>query len=367
MDTTDPLIVFDENGFCNHCTSALEKLKAVSFNTNEERLLALETIVNKIKASGKNNKYDCIIGLSGGVDSSYLAYIVKELGLRPLAVHVDNGWNSELAVKNIENIINKLNIDLHTHVINWEEFKSLQIAFLKASVIDLEMLSDNAIVIGIFNLAKKFKIKYFIDGTNIVSESIMPSSWFYVPKYDSLNIKAIYKRFGSGMTLKTFPLLNLKEYIEYRYFKKGESVALLNYISYHKTEAISILEEKLGWRNYGGKHYESKITHFYQAFILPFKFKVDKRRAHLSSLICSNQITRIEALYELEKELYDPKKFEEDKEYFIKKLNFTLDEFDKIISSPVKQHHDYPSYQLLHKKLGKLVKVFGHKRSTRVK
>ncbi len=358
MDTTDPLIMFEEKGVCNHCTSALKKLETITFKSEAERQKALDKIVNKIKDSGKGNKYDCIIGLSGGVDSSYLAYVVKNLGLRPLAIHVDNGWNSELAVKNIENIVRKLDIDLYTHVIDWEVFKALQLAFLKASVIDLEMLSDNAIVIGIYNLTKKFNVKYFIDGTNFAAESIMPSSWFYVPKYDSLNIQAIYNRFGSGKKLKSYPLLSLYNYIQYRYFKKGESIALLNYVPYNKADAMKVLLEELEWKDYGGKHFESKITHFYQAYILPVKFNVDKRKAHLSSLICSGQITRDEALLELKKELYDPTKLEEDKDYFIKKLGLTVDEFNNIMSSPVKQHHDYPSYQLIHKTWAKRFRKF---------
>ncbi|MBA2613512.1 MAG: N-acetyl sugar amidotransferase [Bacteroidetes bacterium] len=362
MDTTDPFIVFDENGNCNHCTAALKKVESVTFSSDNERENALNTIITKIKNSGEGNKYDCIIGLSGGVDSSYLAYVVKKLGLRPLAIHVDNGWNSELAVKNIENILKKLNIDLYTHVIDWEVFKSLQLAFLKASVIDLEMLSDNAIVIGIYNLSKKFKIKYFIDGTNYAAESIMPGSWFYVPKYDSLNIRSIYKRFGSGKKLTTYPLLNLVEYVRFRYFKKGESIALLNYVPYEKAKAMKILVEELEWKDYGGKHFESKITHFYQAYILPTKFNVDKRKAHLSSLICSGQLSRNDALNELKKELYNPSVFEDDKEYFIKKLGLTIEEFDKIMSAPVKEHHDYPAYQLVHKKLRNIFRKFFPKR-----
>ena len=276
MDTTDHLIKFDKMGVCNHCTAAIEKLKTITFETEKDREIALNVILDRIKENGKGNKYDCIIGLSGGVDSSYLAFIVKKLGLRPLAIHIDNGWNSELAVKNIENIVKKLNIDLYTHVIDWEEFKALQLSFLKASVIDLEMLSDNAIVVGIYHLLKKFKVKYFIDGTNYAAESIMPSTWFYVPKYDSLNIKSIFKLFGDGRRLKTFPLLNIKEYIRYRYFKKGESISLLNYITYNKVDAHKALQDELDWKDYGGKHYESKITHFYQAYILPTKFNVDK-------------------------------------------------------------------------------------------
>ena len=207
MDTTDPDIVFDDKGVCNHYISAKEKLDGITFESNQTRDLELEKIVNKIKTKGRNKKYDCVIGLSGGVDSSYLAYKVKKMGLRPLAVHLDNGWNSELAVKNIETIVTKLEIDLYTHVIDWEEFRSLQSAFLKAGVVDLEMLSDNAIVVSIYRIMKKYKINTFLIGSNLASESIMPQSWLYQPKYDSLNIRSIYKKFGNRMKLKTFSFI----------------------------------------------------------------------------------------------------------------------------------------------------------------
>ncbi len=356
MDTSDPDIVFDKDGYCNHCTEALRKLENVFFFDEARKRQKLEEIVARVKNEGRTQKYDCVIGLSGGVDSSYLAYVVKQLGLRPLAIHVDNGWNSELAVKNIENIVRKLDIDLYTYVIDWEEFRDLQLAFLKASVVDLEMLSDNAIVIGIYKIAKKYGIKYFIDGTNYAAESIMPQSWFYVPKYDSLNIKAIYKRYGSRRKLKSYPLLSFWEYIQYRYFKKGQSIPLLNYLPYEKSKAIQILQAELSWKDYGGKHYESKITQFYQAYILPTKFNIDKRKAHLSSLICSKQIDREDALKLIEHKLYTPEKFKEDKEYFLKKLSLTEDEFDNIMNLPPKTHYDYYAYDYWHKKFSLLKK-----------
>lgn len=357
MDTTDPDIVFDENGYCNHCTGALLMLNKLRFHTDEGRTENLKQLVDKIKKEGKDKKYDCIIGLSGGIDSSYLAYVVvRELGLRPLAVHVDNGWNSELAVMNIEKIVKKLNIDLCTWVIDWEEFRDLQKAYLKASVIDLEVLSDNAIVIAIDKLLRKNRVKYFLIGQNCNAESIMPSSWFFTPKYDSLNIKAIYKRFGSGRRLKTYPLLSFWGYIRYRYFNKTIGANILDLVPYLKNNAIQKLKEELDWRDYGGKHHESKITQFYQAYILPQKFNVDKRRAHLSSLICSDQISREKALEELDKHLYDTAQLCQDKEYFLKKLELTEEDFKKVMTEPRREHFSFPSYNKRFFELSKFIK-----------
>jgi N-acetyl sugar amidotransferase len=345
MDTTDPDILFDNNGYCNHCTNAIKKLNEIYFIDSVIKKRRLEEIVEKIKKEGRGKKYDCIIGLSGGVDSSYLAYVVvKELGLHPLAVHLDNGWNSELAVMNIHNIVNELGLDLYTHVIDWEEFKDLQKAYLKASVIDLEVLSDNAIVIAIHRVLKKYSLNYFLIGFNQAAESIMPSSWLYSPKYDSLNIRSIYKKFGSGLKLKTYPLLNFIKYLHYRFFDKSRSINILDMVHYDKNEAISILEDELDWRNYGGKHYESKITRFYQSYILPQKFGVDKRKAHLSSLICSKQISREEAIFELEEPLYQTEMLREDKEYFLKKLELSEKEFDSIMEQSPIPHFAYGAY-----------------------
>jgi len=355
MDTTDPDIVFDENGVCNHCIGAIKGLEKIRIESEEERKKKINDIVNTIKESGKGKKYDCIIGLSGGVDSSYLAYVVvKRLGLRPLAVHLDNGWNSELAVKNIENIVKKLNIDLFTHVIDWEEFRDLQKAYLKASVLDLEVLSDNAIVVAIHNLLKKYNLKYFLIGFNMQAESIMPANWLYSPKYDSKNILSIYRKFGNKKRLKTYPLFNFLEYIRYRFFDNSRTINILDTVPYVKKQSIEILEKELGWKDYGGKHFESRITQFYQSHILPVKFNVDKRRAHLSSLIVSNQITRQQALKILNQKLYDPKKLEADIEYFCKKLELTRDEFTTIMNTLPVSHYKYASYNKLFDRLAKL-------------
>lgn len=362
MDTSDPDIVFDENGVCNHVdlyNNAKDKLLIPENKRNDE----LIKLVDNIKSAGKSSEYDCIIGLSGGVDSSYVAYMVKQLGLRPLAVHLDNGWNSELAVKNIEQIVKKLDIDLYTYVINWVEFKELQLAFMKASVVDIEMLTDNAITVVINNLAKKFNIKYYLVGTNVSTEAIMPKSWMYNIKYDTLNIKSIYNKFGKKHKIDSFPMFNFVSFIIHRYisgsnkfakFKflsKIKTVSLLNYLEYDKERAGDLLETEIGYTKYAGKHYESNFTKFYQAYILPNKFGIDKRRAFLSCLILSNQITREEALVEIEKPLYNSFDLEEDIEYVCKKFGMSRTEFDKIMKSNPMSHYDYPSYDGLHHKI----------------
>lgn len=352
MDTSDPFITFDLEGNCNHCTEALKKLKRFQFSSDQERKDRLNEVVSKIKLSGKHKKYDCIIGLSGGVDSSYLAYVVvKDLGLRPLAIHVDNGWNSELAVKNIERIVTKLNIDLFTWVIDWEVFRDLQKSYLRASVLDIEVLSDNAIVVAIDKLMRKNRIQYFLIGFNYQAESIMPAAWLYSPKYDSLNIKSIYAKHGSGSSLNTYPLLSLPGYIRYRYFNNRIAENILDLVPYEKEKAIKVLENELGWQNYGGKHYESIITKFYQSYLLPVKFGVDKRRAHLSSLICSGQINRDDALQELRNPLYNDQMLTQDKEYFMKKMEFSEEEFLEIMQTAPRSHYVYKSYNEIDDKL----------------
>jgi len=357
MDTTDPEIYFDENGYCNHCTNSIKQLSEIFFIDANIKKEKLNEIVTHIKDEGKGCKYDCIIGLSGGVDSSYLAYVaVKQLGLRPLAIHLDNGWNSELAVKNIDNIINKLNIDLYTHVIDWDEFKALQLSFLRASVIDIELLTDHAIGVTLYRLSKKFKIKYFLSGFNCQSESVMSKSWLYPYKMDSLNIKDIFKKNGGVTKLKTFKFLNFYEYITFGN-NKMSLIPLLNFLEYNKMDAITTLEKELDWRNYGNKHEESVLTKFYQCYILPRKFNIDKRKAHLSSLICANQISREDALDELKQSFYKYNNEEKDLiEYFCKKLDMSTDEFDLIMKLPIKRHEDFKSYAKNVKKIVKIAK-----------
>jgi len=340
MDTTAPEIVFDEKGVCNFCRDYDVLAGKTVLRPLEVRMKELNDAVLKIKELGKDSKYDCLIGLSGGVDSSYICLWAKQVGLRPLIVHFDNGWNSELAVKNIENIIGKLGFDLHTHVIPWEEFKDLQLAYLKASVIDIEVPTDQLIFASLFEIAKKYKIKSVVNGLNIVTEAILPRSWVYMDKLDIVNLTNIHKQFGT-IPLKNFPKLGLtKQYVN-RILYKMNSVAPLNLLDYDKNKVKEILIKELDWRDYGGKHYESVFTRFYQGYILPKKFGVDKRKAHLATMVASGLVTRQEALHELSQPTYDEKLQLEDLDYVIKKFGLTKTEFDELMNRPAVPHEKY--------------------------
>ncbi|MHA1713529.1 MAG: N-acetyl sugar amidotransferase [Candidatus Ranarchaeia archaeon] len=340
MDTTDPDIVFDENGICNHCRSLENTITKIPASSPDWKT-RLRDVVAQIKKTGENNKYDCVIGLSGGVDSSYVAYQVKKLGLRPLAVHLDNGWNSELAIKNIEKLVETLNIDLYTYVINWEEFRDIQLSFLKASVVDFELPTDHAILGILYKITNDRKIKYIISGGNVATEGIMPRAWNF-SKVDAWNIKGIHKIFGKE-DIESLPLLNPSKIIFYRFISRINNVRILNYMPYTRNRAVAILKREFDWCNYGGKHFESIITKFYQVYILPKKFNIDKRKAHYSALICSGQISRDEALALLKREIYPREELDRDMEYFLKKLGLSKEEFTDIMKSPIKKHTDYPS------------------------
>ena len=349
LDTVDDEnLQFDNKGVCNYCNQFTNSQSESGIVQPDYKEKKLKEIVAEIKAEGKNKKYDCILGVSGGVDSSYLAYQAKQLGLRPLIIHYDNGWNSELAVMNIENIIKKLNFDLITFVNDWEEFKDIQLAFMRASVVDIELITDHAIGALQYSLAKKYNVRYILSGTNNATEAILPPHWYHW-KTDALNLIAIHKQFGK-QKLKTYPILKYFKRLYYTRKLKIENIPLLDYLPYEKEKAKETIIKDLNWKDYGGKHYESIFTRFYQAYILPRKFKIDKRKAHLSTLICSGQITRQEALSEMKKEIFPSDKLMEDKEYVIKKLGLTAQEFEGIMNLPVKKHTDYPSYLTKHYK-----------------
>lgn len=340
MDTSDSEIEFDEKGICNHCRT-YENLAQQYFLPGIERQAALNRLVEEIRTRGKGKQYDCVIGVSGGVDSTFLAYEVMKLELRPLAVHMDNGWDSELAVSNIEKFLKKLNIDLYTYVMNWEEFKNLQFAFLKASVSDAEIPTDHAIQGVLYKIAAEEGISYILTGGNFVTEGILPVSWTY-GVWDWRYIRNVHKRFGVHK-LREYPHYSLMDWVYYVMVRKIRNIHLLDYLPYVKKEVIKVLEKDLGWKYYGGKHYESIYTRFFQGFILPRKFNIDKRRAHLSTLIMSGGMTREEALEELNEPPYSESLQEEDKEYVLKKLGLTGKDFTEIMSLPVKNHKDYPT------------------------
>lgn len=355
MDITDTRISFDMNGVCNHCHDFETMLTSWKLQ-DHIKFNDIEKLFFQIKRKGRRKQYDCIIGLSGGVDSSYIALLAKKHNLRPLCVHLDNGWNSELAVANIHNIVKKLGFDLYTHVIDWEEFKDLQRSFFKANVIDIEILSDHAIFGVIMQLAKKYKVKAILSGANISTEYIMPRTWVH-RKQDLTNIKDIQKKFGT-VQIKSFPQVSTLSHVISMYILGYKVYKPLNYINYNKSQVKEILQEELEWRDYGGKHYESIFTKFYQAHILPTKFNVDKRKAHLSTLICSKQITRDQALAELNKPLYNPAELAQDFQFVCKKLEFSENEMTEYLRTPAVSHYAYKSDQWIYNLLSFIQKKF---------
>lgn len=356
MDSTANEITFDENGICNYCHYYDNNLiNEIFSNRGGEK--KIEKLIQKIKKSGKKRKYDCLIGVSGGVDSSFVAYLVKKVyGLRPLAVHLDNGWNSELAVANVEQVLKKLDIDLYTYVLDWNEFRDIQVSFLKSGISNIEIPTDHAIWAILIKTAAKFKIPYIIAGNNVVTESIMPDSWLYGSK-DSRLIKAIHRRYGTT-PMKTYPRLLISDYVYYLLIKGIRWVPLLNYINYVKSEAKNILENEIGWRDYGGKHYESIFTRFFHSYYLPNKFGYDLRKSYLSALICSGQLSRDKAIDELKCPPANSDILDNDREYVIKKLGLTIQEFNEILNSKNRSFKDYSNLDEVWKRFGSIVKIF---------
>lgn len=341
MDTTDPKIDFDENGECNHCRT-FDTVASKRWFPNEEGKVQLKKIVNKIKQEGINQEYDCILGLSGGVDSSYLALKLKEFGLRPLVVHVDAGWNAELAVNNIECLVNYCGFDLHTHVMNWEDMKQLQLAYLRSGVANQDVPQDHAFFASLYHFAVKNKIRYVLNGGNIATESIFPQAWHH-SAMDATNLKAIFKKFGSRKLHDFKTVSFFQYYVYYPFIRKMKVIRPLNYMPFNKEEAITELQEKTGWKPYGRKHGESLFTRFFQNHYLVERFGYDKRKPHFSSLIVSGQMTRNEALNELAKPLYDPQELREDTYYFRKKLDLSESGFDELMYIPCRNAAEFPS------------------------
>ncbi len=342
MDTTDPNITFNEKGESNYYLNYIKNI-ASSWKNDGSNFYKLERIADKIKIEGKNNEFDCIIGVSGGVDSSYLVYLAKEvLKLRPLIYHVDGGWNSRLAVSNIEKIVDKLNLDLHTDVIYWPEMKDLQLSFFKAQVPHLDTPQDHAFFASMYNYAAKYKIKYILNGGNFSTECVRePLEWHYHAS-DLKHIKDIHSKFGS-IKLNKFPTADIFKYkIYYRYFKNMRVIQPLNYIKYLKSEAIDFLEKQFGWEQYSHKHYESRFTKFYEGYWLIKKFGFDKRKAHYSSLILTDQMSREEALNKLSSPPYTYE-IEDDFEYVANKLEITVDDLKLFMSKENKTFRDYKS------------------------
>jgi N-acetyl sugar amidotransferase len=338
MDESDPDIRFDPDGICNYCTDWLGRLKNETYVDHPTR--NINSLVTRIKETGRGQDYDCVIGVSGGVDSTYTAWLVKHHGLRPLAVHLDNGWNSELAVDNIRGVLDKLHIDLHTHVVDWEEFRDLQRAFFRASVVNIEIPTDHAINALLNRAATSHGVKYIVTGGNIRGEGIYPRSWGWY-NLDLRHLRDIHRRFGTR-PLKTLPQISLFQYAVNVLVRRIRTVPILNYVDYNKLEAMQFLQKELGWRAYGGKHYESIFTRFFQGHIQPRKFRVDKRHGHFSSLVAGGDLDRQQALDELTCSPYpDPRLEAEDLAFFLKKMEITEEEFDRWMNMPPRPHTAY--------------------------
>ena len=343
MDETASDITFDEMGICNYCTEFLEKHGNILSAESEDKDSKLRSLIEKVKKEGKNKKYDCIVGVSGGVDSAFALTKVKEFGLRPLAVHMDNGWNSELAQNNIENIVRRLDVPLYTHVIEWNEYREFMDAFFEADVIDVELLYDNAMLAVNYAQAKKYGIRYILAGSNTASEGLrMPPGWNWF-KYDKKNMRKIGKKFQRAK-LKTLPAFGTIDYVWAHYLRRIEWVPILDYMEYKKFTAMDYLERNFDFKPYAYKHYESIFTRFYQGYILPKKFNVDKRKVHLSTLILTDQISREGALDTLSQIPYpDSSQERDDLEYFLKKMNWTEDKLEDYLSRKEKSHDVYGS------------------------
>jgi N-acetyl sugar amidotransferase len=340
MDTTDPDIVFDDKGHCNHCNNYFERISQRIYN-GERSDIQLQAIADKIRKKGKGKPYDCILGVSGGIDSSYAAYTLKQLNLRALLVHMDNGWNSETSVKNIKFLADKLGFDYESYVLDWVEFRDLQLAFLKASVPEIETPTDIAIPAALHRIASKYGVKYIISGGNFATEGILPKTWHYNAK-DLVYLKFIQKTFGSGK-IRKFPVFGWRSELYYKLWKGIRIIYILNDVNYRKDTAMKTLETELGWKYYGGKHYESKYTGFVQSYILPEKFHIDYRRATLSTQICAGEVTRDHAIEILEEPSYNSESIHEEKEYICKKLRISTSEFDDIMKQAPRWYRDLPN------------------------
>ena len=340
MDTSDSKIVFDEKGVCDYCNSykndILPNWDPDSFDDS-----ALMKVAEQIKKEGKNKEYDCILGLSGGTDSSYLAYIAKEkMGLRPLIYAVDTGWNLNVAVENIEKLVKALDLDMYTEVINWDEMRDLQLAFFKAQVAYQDLPQDHVIFAGLYNYAVKNKIKYVLTGSNNATECVRPPiEWVHLN--DLKLIKDIHKKFGVAK-IKTLPMCSMFKYrLYYQYILGMKRVAPLDLIKYDKEAAEKELKEKYGWEKYENKHYENIFTRFYEGYYLPTKFGFDKRKSYFSNLVLTGGMTRDEALAKLNESPYSESMMMEDKEYIAKKLGISTEEFNEIINGANKTYKDY--------------------------
>lgn len=348
MDTTDSEITFDENGVCDHCRTFYKEVQP-NWHTDARGRADLDKTVAKIKEGGKDKPFDCIIGLSGGIDSSYLTYLAKEeMGLRPLVFHVDAGWNSKVAVNNIEKVVDGLGLDLYTEVIDWPEMRDLQVAYFKASVPHVDTPQDHAFFATMYKFAEENDVKYILTGANYSTECIRnPIEWMYYQS-DSVQLRDIHKKFGTR-PLKSFPVTSILHHKIYLPYIKGIRVIRpLNHMPYMKADAMKLLQDKFGWQPYPQKHFESRFTQFYESYWLPKKFGYDVRKVQYASLIVTGQMTREEALVKLKRSPYDETTIAHDFEYVATKLGMTVAELQACMDAPNKSYKDYASQEAIY-------------------
>lgn len=363
MDTSDPNIIFDEDGNCDYCRNYRDTIVPNWF-TDERGTNELMQIASKIKSRGKGKDFDCIIGMSGGLDSSYAVYVAKEImGLRPLVFHVDAGWNTQQAVGNIEKIVDGLGLDLYTDVINWEEMKDLQVAFLKSQIADQDLPQDYAFFSSLYKFARKHKIKYVLTGSNFSTECCRePEEWGGYAGIDKTLVTDIHKKFGKN-PLRSFPIVDVLTYkLYYKYILGMEVIKPLNLVPYIKEDVEAFLFKKFGWEKFQHKHHESRFTRFYEDYWLPRKFGYEKRRAHFSSLIMTGQMSREEALDRISRPELDEQFLTNELEYVASKLDLSVEELKEIFAGKNKTYRDYRNKKSIISSGAKVMRALGLER-----
>ena len=359
MDTSDSRIVFDSEGLCDHASDFYQNVLP-RWNTGSIGSKKLDDLIQRIKKEGANREYDCILGLSGGVDSSYMLHLaVNEFKLRPLVFHVDGGWNSELAVHNIQSLVDKLDLDLYTEVINWKEMCDFQLAWFKSGVPHIDIPQDHAFIATLYKFADKHGIKYILNGGNISTECVRNPMEFFYYGTDMVHIRDIINRYGT-VDMNTYPFSSIfRHKIYLRYIRRVKVVRPLNYRPYIKADALKLLESEYGWRPYPQKHFESRFTRFYESYWLPERFGFDPRRVQFSSLILTGQMTRAEALMKLEKPAYDPDTIMQEFEFVATKLGISMDELNHYFTMPKKYYWDYMNQESIFKIGARILKSVG--------